>query len=328
MFTMYSELDNISEFLFLAEATDAKSFVSIPFRLGGIPDLSGSAKEFEGMIPNKSKRIAPGDKSTFYIKTYPYDTAKANALKSYHYWAVILNDGGDENRTVVFVKAPTTFADERRQAKLQEYLANEYGYTSQIDSEKKVSPGLINKIGSRDCSFEEYQQVMMDREAMRSSSYGGTGEALANLAMKVHSGKAHPGIHGTREEMNAQIKAKANALAKEKMQVLIANGVSREDALGAAKIAYKNFITKIKQEVFGNKSDIASAKPNKAKIAIQSRYHPITSKTGEIIKAVKRADAKESAKQLYTRLIRQRVPQDKAQEQALDLYNRLMSQIS
>lgn len=63
----------------------------------------------------------------------------------------------------MFSKAPTTFAEDRRQDKLQKYLADEYGYTSAIANEKRVSPGLINMIGARECTLGEYKEVLAQR---------------------------------------------------------------------------------------------------------------------------------------------------------------------
>lgn len=161
---MSSEIDRFIDSIFLPEAfMPGTNYVSAPFHSGGLPDLSGSPRAFEGMVANRAKVLKSGDKKAFYIKTHPYDTPQSNLKKSYHYYATLLNDDKGLERTVVFSKAPSTFAEDRRQDKLQKYLADEYGYTGAIANEKRVSPGLINMIGARECTFGEYREIMAKR---------------------------------------------------------------------------------------------------------------------------------------------------------------------
>ena len=86
-------------------------------------------------------------------------SSKTNVKKSYKYRACLLNDDKGLNRTVVFTKSPSTFAEDRRQDKLASYLADEYGYTSQIANEIVVSPAIINLIASRDCTLGEFKEA-------------------------------------------------------------------------------------------------------------------------------------------------------------------------
>lgn len=153
------ELSRLVEYVILAESRPAGTFTSIPFHLGGIPDLSGSTREFHGFIPvaSKVKKADDNKRKGFILDTHPYDTPERNVKKSYYYWAALLDDDDNPaNRTVVYTKAPTTFSEGNRQKKLADYLFDEYGYDRPIVKEVRVSPGLIDMIGQRDCTLEDH----------------------------------------------------------------------------------------------------------------------------------------------------------------------------
>lgn len=153
------ELSRLVEHVLLKEGRPSGTFTSMPFHLGGIPDLSGSTREFHGFIPvaSKVKKTADDKRKGFILDTHPYDTPARNAKKSYYYWAALLDDDKDPAKcTVVYTKAPTTFSDGNRQKKLADYLSDEYGYDRPIIKEVRVSPGLIDMIGQRDCPLEDH----------------------------------------------------------------------------------------------------------------------------------------------------------------------------
>ena len=157
---MLENVDRLINSILITEALrDGSDFVSMPFRSGGLPDLSGSPREFKGMVKAKSKVMMNGQDKRFFLQTHPWDTPQANVKKSYKYRACLLNDDKGLNRTVVFTKSPSTFAEDRRQDKLASYLADEYGYTSQIANEIVVSPAIVNLIAGRDCTLGEFKEA-------------------------------------------------------------------------------------------------------------------------------------------------------------------------
>ena len=92
----------------------------------------------------------------------------------------------------------------------------------------------------------------------------------------------------TREEGMAKIKAKAKELALEKRDTLIKNGVSKEDAVKAAKKAYEMFI-----QDFYNKSNLKVAKSSGPVKAVP---HPLMKHDVRgMINAQREKEAKEKA---------------------------------
>lgn len=157
---MSENVDRLINSILITEALrDGSDFVSMPFRSGGLPDLSGSPRYFKGMLKAKSKVMKNGEEKKFFLETHPWDTPQTNVKKSYKYRACLLNDDKGLNRTVVFTKSPSTFAEDRRQDKLASYLADEYGYTSQIANEIVVSPAIVNLIAGRDCTLGEFKEA-------------------------------------------------------------------------------------------------------------------------------------------------------------------------
>ena len=199
------------------------NYADLAWFKGGIPDLSGVASV---LYPSQEPLL--------------WKTPTRNAMSSQIYKAALLDNG-----KLVFFKHPAKFTRENILPKLERYLKDNFGYTSQIVKIFQVHPSIINKIGKQTSTMEEYKMAGGEKMAQRSSKMDGAGERLARVAA-ASQGKSYidPELAGgTREEVTAKIKEKANALAKEKMKTLMANGVSREDALSAAKEAYKKFIT-------------------------------------------------------------------------------------
>ena len=87
-------------------------------------------------------------------------------------------------------------------------------------------------------------------------------------------------------KIEEEIKKRANKLAKEKMNVLISNGVPEEQALEAAKAAYKKFKKKFYDESSLSKISAASITASK------KADHPLITKQGETIKAMRAVNTK------------------------------------
>ena len=97
----------------------------------------------------------------------------------------------------------------------------------------------------------------------------------------------------------------------------MSNGISREDALSAAKEAYKKFVAKYRSESSLGKSTAGGSG--------RADYHPIISKSGEAIRAARKQGAKDAAMNLYRRLRQQGKPDEEAKRAAQDYYNKMTS---
>lgn len=97
----------------------------------------------------------------------------------------------------------------------------------------------------------------------------------------------------------------------------MSNGVSREDALFAAKAAYKKFIEKYKNE--------SALGKNTAGGLNRGDYHPIISKHGNSIKQARKQGAKDAAMNLYRRLRQQGKSDAEAKQKASEYYNQMIS---
>lgn len=273
------------------------NFVDLAWFKGGIPDLSGVASV---RFPSQRSQL--------------WKTPVRNIDSSQLYKAALLDDG-----ELVFFKHPAKFTRENILPKLERYLKDNHDYTRQITKIFQVNPTVINKIGKRTSDMEEYKAAGGERMGQRSSGMDGMGEKLARIgAMNAGEKYIDPELsEGNREELMAKIKEKANALAKEKMKTLIANGVSREDALMAGKEAYKKFIAKYRSESSLGKSTAGGS--------ARAVYHPIISKSGEAIRAARKQSAKDAAMNLYRRLRQQGKPDAEAKQEAMEYYNRMTS---
>lgn len=282
-------------FNLLTEADESSGrFVDLRWYKGGIPDLSGPA--------------------TAFTESLLWATPKRNLLSSQEYKAALLNNG-----KLVFFKHPAKFTKENILPKLERYLNEFMDYNEQIVKIFRVAPSIIDAIGKRICRYEEYksygEEVTQDRKKHWYNDGG-----LGKLASKVYGDGTDPELSGNREEITTKIKEKATALAREKMRILMSNGVSREDALSAAKKAYKKFI-----QSFYDKSSLGG-KPNSAPGHVRSDYHPLMSKTGEKIKNSMRDEsrAKEAMQNAYRRAINDGYSKAEAEQKAQEAYNKIM----
>lgn len=282
-------------FNLLTEANESSGrFIDLRWYNGGIPDLSGPA--------------------TAYSEPLLWATPKRNLLSSQEYKAALLSDG-----KLVFFKHPGKFTKENILPKLERYLDEIMDYNEQIVKIFRVEPSVIEAIGKRVCTYEEYksygEEVTQDRKKHWYNDGG-----LGKLASKVYGDGIDPELSsGNREEITAKIKEKATALAREKMRILMSNGVSREDALSAAKEAYRKFI-----KSFHDKSSLG--KLNTAPGHVRSDYHPLMSKTGEKIKNSMRDEsrAKEAKQNAYRRAINDGYSRAEAERKAQEAYNSIM----
>ena len=283
-------------FYSLNEARESSgNYVDLPWFKGGIPDLSGVAS---ARFPSQESQL--------------WKTPERNIGSSQLYKAALLDDG-----ELVFFKHPGKFTRENILPKLERYLKDNHDYTRQITKIFQVNPAVINKIGKRTSDMDEYEAAGGKRMEQRSSAMDGMGERLARIGAK-NAGKQYvnPELsEGNRDEVMAKIKEKANALAKERMKILISNGVSREDALSAAKEAYKKFVAKFHAE-----SSLGKATAGGPKHAVN---HPILQMHGNAIKQARKQGAKDAAMNLYRRLRQQGKPDAEAKRAAQDYYNKM-----
>lgn len=285
-------------FNLMCEARESSgNYVDLAWAKGGIPDLSGVAS---ARFPSQESQL--------------WKTPARNIGSSQLYKAALLDNG-----ELVFFKHPAKFTRENILPKLERYLKDNHNYTRQITKIFQVNPTVINKIAKRTSDMEEYKAAGGERMGQRSSGMDGMGERLARIGAKNAGEKySDPELSGgNRDEVMAKIKEKANALAKEKMKTLIANGVSREDALMAGKEAYKKFIAKYRSESSLGKSTAGGSS--------RGDYHPIISKTGETIKQIRKQNAKDAAMNLYRRLRQQGKPDAEAKRAAQDYYKKMTS---
>lgn len=150
----------------------------------------------------------------------------------------------------------------------------------------KVNPKIIKAIGNRFCKYYELKVAKAEWWKHKQEGIGAVGAKLSTLANKVYGDGTDNTLSGSRNEIEEEIKKRANKLAKEKMNVLISNGVPKEQALEAAKAAYKMFKKKFYNESSLSKNSAASITASK------KADHPIITKQGETIKAIRAATAK------------------------------------
>lgn len=163
------ELARISTEILLKEDCPRGRFTAMPYHVGGIPDLSGSSRDFDGYVPIKgSVNPQTGKEKRFRLQLYKFESPEANKKKAYNYYAVLLNDNDNKpDRTVVFVKAPATYGESYRLKKLEGYLRDSYNYDRPIAQEIRVSPGLIDMIKWRDCKLSHFKQVRQAKLAQQ-----------------------------------------------------------------------------------------------------------------------------------------------------------------
>ena len=234
-----------------------------------------------------------------------------------------------DDATVIIAKYPGGMDQSLLQNKMNDFVS-EISPSSKFGiSYTTISPGDIANISKEDLeknrmgklTYREWRRIAgisedaakESKEVRRSKRSG-----LGKPASKVH-GSTDPELSGTREEITAKIKEKATALAREKMRILISNGVSREDALSAAKEAYRKFIRS-----FHDKSSLG--KVNTAPGHVRSDYHPLISAAGEKIKNSMRDEsrAKEAMRNTYRRVLNSGGTRAEAEQEAQETYNRIM----
>lgn len=150
----------------------------------------------------------------------------------------------------------------------------------------KVDPKIIKAVGSRYCKYYEFKAARAEWWKHKQGDIGGVGAKLSTLANKVYGDGTDDTLSGSRVEIEEEIKKRAKKLAKEKMDVLISNGVPKDQALEAAKAAYKMFKKKFYDESSLSKISASSITASKR------ADHPLITKQGETIKAMRAANSK------------------------------------
>lgn len=240
-----------------------------------------------------------------------------------------LDAAQQDNAIVIIAKYPGGMDQSLLQDKMNDFVSEISPGSKFGISYTTISPGDIANISKEDLkknrigelTYKDWRRIAgisedaakKSKEVRRSKHNG-----LGKPASKVH-GSTDPELSGTREEITAKIKEKATALAREKMRVLMSNGVSREDALSAAKEAYRKFIRS-----FHDKSSLG--KVNTAPGHVRSDYHPLMSKAGEQIRNSKRDEsaAKQAMENARRRALNDGYTRAEAEQKAQEAYNRIM----
>ena len=260
----------MNKFLLLVEKTLAqldesdmmKGIIHRDYSRGGLPDMSGPKEDGWG--------IGAWDTKPNY---------KKSAMKVY---AVTVDaDKPAPQRRVFFVKAPSTMKPEDFQNKLDIFLSHEKGITDTPEHVERLDSRIVHQIDKLEVTNKQWWAMC--------------GRNPEEETVK----KNKPGTKfDTREEGMAKIKAKAKELALEKRDTLIKNGVSKEDAVRAAKKAYEMFI-----KDFYNKSNLKTAP---ASGTVKAIPHPLMNHdTRGMINAQREKEAKEKAIRRYKELLMQ-----------------------
>ena len=190
---------------------------------------------------------------------------------------------------------------------------------TQIDDIISVRPEIINYIGKRECTYGE---LINARTAFNQQ---GRDKAYWGNLYDRYKGVKRAGefnvndIKGNREEIEEQLKQHAKAAAKELMQVLMINGVSKEDALTAAKASYQKKL-KLYREEYYKKKGISSTNSSGV---YRSEYHPLMQRSGSAIKSARTANAKEYAMTAYRRALNNGKTKAEAEAEARATYTKL-----
>ena len=235
-----------------------------------------------------------------------------------------------DNATVIIAKYPGGMDQSLLQDKMNEFVREVSSGSKSGISYSTISPRDIANISNEELkknwagklTYKDWRRIAgisddaaKESKEVKRSKYS----SLGTHTSKTYGNGSDPELSGNREEITAKIKEKATTLAREKMRVLMSNGVSREDALSAAKEAYRKFI-----KSFHDKSSLG--KINTAPGHVRSDYHPLMSKTGEKIKNSMRDEsrAKEAKQNAYRRVLNSGGTRAEAEQEAQEAYNRIM----
>lgn len=274
----------MNKFLLLVEQTlneavyERNSIINRPFRLGGLPDMSSTDNQGWETV------------------------SKLSYKRAYEPCAIV----APQQQMIFFVKRPTSMNLSAFKDKVDAYMEFRGIYKNYF--EKSLPAKTVDLFDKHTIDFATYKKV--------------TGEDPNDWVelRKEENGSSKKPVKKTltREESMAEIKAKAKALAIEKRDILISNGVSREDAAMAAKEAYHKFIRD-----FYNKSDLritAAGGPVKA------MDNPLMHKgVHDRLKAANENNIKQKAAQLYKDLLRAGTPEAEAKLRARKYYERLIN---
>lgn len=272
------------ENVLLEASYEPSSIINLPYTSGGLADMSGPPSDSPwGAAWNTKPHYR---KSAFYGYAVFLHPERGEKYK---------NEGDQD---VIFVKRPSTMKMEDFNRKLDIFL--EQGDRS-CDHIERIPSNVIDFLNKREMKCKEWWALC--------------GRNPEEEKVKINK----PGTKfGSREEGMAKIKAKAKELAIEKRDILISNGVSKEDAVKAAKEAYHKFI-----QDFYNKSNL---KVTAAGGPIKATNNPLMHKgVHDRLKAADENKIKQKATQLYKDLLRAGTPEAEAKLRARKYYERLIN---
>lgn len=272
------------ENVLLEASYERSSIINIPYTKGGLADMSGPAEDNPwGRAWNTKPHYS---KSAFYGYAVYLQPPRGEKYK---------NEGDQD---VIFVKRPSTMKMEDFNKKLDIFLGQQ---GRKCDSVERISSKVIDFLNKREMKCKEWWVLC--------------GRNPEEEKVEINS----PGTKfQTREEGMAEIKAKAKELAMKKRDILISNGVSKEDASEAARKAYHMFI-----QDFYNKSNL---KVVAASGPVKAMDNPLMHKgVHDRIKAAQESQAKSKAVQHYNELLRTGISEAEAKFRAKKYYERLVN---
>lgn len=276
------------ESVLLEASYETSSIFKIQYSVGGLPDMSGPPEDNPWGAEKAWDTKLRYRKSAFHVYAVHLQAPRGEKYK---------NEGDQD---VIFVKAPTTMKGEDFNRKLDTFLEQ---INKKCDFVERVSPTLIDFLNKREMKLKEWWALCGYNPEEKAKAKNPAKKAL------------------TREEKMAEIKAKAKALAMELRDTLISNGVSRENAVTAAKDAYHRFI-----QDFYNKSDLKLGNKVYSGPA-RTMDHPLMPKRNLSAgnKDARDNEAKRKAGQLYKELISIGISDEEARRRAKGLFDRLTS---
>lgn len=274
----------MNKFLLLVEQTlneavyERNSIINRPFRLGGLPDMSSTDNQGWETV------------------------SKLSYKRAYEPYAIV----APQQQMIFFVKRPTSMNLSAFKDKVDAYMEFRGIYKNYF--EKSLPAKTVDLFDKHTVDFATYQKV--------------TGEDPNDWVelRKEENGSFKKPVKKTltREEGMAEIKAKAKALAMELRDTLISNGVSKENAVMAAKDAYHRFV-----QDFYNKSNLKTAA---AGGPVKAMDNPLMHRgVHDRLKAADENKIKQKAAQLYKDLLRAGTPEPEAKLRARKYYERLIN---
>lgn len=275
-------------------------FTAKPYSMGGLPDMSGSSEDAGWETPPSYYKAA------------------------HRYYGVIIDDNDEpDQRTVIFVKIPTTMDKERVVDNIEKHIAERFGEGTRYDRSFMVTPELLDDLIMKNkCTWEEYQHLSGGadtKENRKMAKKGGYGD-LAGVAAKAYGTKVKPEFSGTRSEVDDQMKAKAKKKAMEKKRTMLEWGYSEEEAHEKAKEAYKMFLKQYREEQVSKADTIMGGH-------VKAGPNPTMKNVRGMMDQDRDLQAKKKAAAYYRQLVADGTPEAKAKAKAREMYQKLTAPI-